>query len=107
MAAMAIVEAVARLLPGVMGNVDSGLEESFTDSLLEYPQWTRPAVFRGWEVPEVLRSGDHARIARWRKAMAIARTARHRPDLLAARGGISQSEAKLLAQFDVMLGAQD
>jgi tRNA (guanine37-N1)-methyltransferase len=64
-AALVVVEATARLVPGVMGNAASGEQESFADGLLEYPQYTRPAEFRGWAVPEVLRAGDHARIARW------------------------------------------
>ena len=70
-----MLEAVGRLVPGVMGNAESAVEESFSSGLLEYPQYTRPAEFRGWEVPEVLRSGDHARVARWRRAQALARTA--------------------------------
>ncbi len=67
-AAMAVLEAVGRLVPGVMGNAGSAEDESFADGLLEYPQYTRPADYRGWSVPEVLRSGDHARVARWRRA---------------------------------------
>jgi tRNA (guanine37-N1)-methyltransferase len=98
-AALAVVEAVARLVPGVMGNDLSALEESFSGGLLEYPQYTRPAVFRGWEVPEVLRSGDHGRVTRWRRAQAIARTLARRPDLIAARGGLSPEERGLLAEF--------
>jgi tRNA (guanine37-N1)-methyltransferase len=98
-AALAVVEAVARLVPGVMGNDHSAREESFSDGLLEYPQYTRPAVFRGWEVPEVLRSGDHARVARWRRAQALARTLARRPDLIAARGGLNEEETGLLAEF--------
>lgn len=98
-AALAVIEAVARLVPGVMGNEASATDESFGDGLLEYPQYTRPADFRGWEVPEVLRSGDHARVERWRRAQALARTARRRPDLMAARGGISETERGLLAEF--------
>ena len=81
--ALVMIEAVTRLLPGVMGNDASADEESFADGLLEYPQYTRPAAYRGWEVPEVLRSGDHARIAEWRRASARRRTADRRPDLLA------------------------
>ena len=95
-AALVVIEAVARLVPGVMGNLASGAEESFGDGLLEHPQYTRPASYRGWEVPEVLRSGDHARIARWRRAMALARTAERRPDLLIARGGLTDEEQDLL-----------
>jgi tRNA (guanine37-N1)-methyltransferase len=95
-AALAIVEAVVRLLPGVMGNAESAIEESFTDGLLEYPQYTRPASFRGWEVPPVLRSGDHARVARWRRAQSIRRTLSRRPDLIDARGGLTDEERSAL-----------
>lgn len=100
-AAMVVLEAVGRLLPGVMGNETSADEESFADGLLEYPHYTRPADFRGWAVPDVLRSGDHARIARWRRAQQLARTARHRPDLLAERGGLSPAEEGLLAEWSL------
>jgi tRNA (guanine37-N1)-methyltransferase len=79
-----------------MGNDSSATEESFSDGLLEYPQYTRPAEFRGWAVPEVLRSGDHAKVAAWRRARALARTQRERPDLVAARGGLSDEEQRLL-----------
>ena len=106
-AALVVIEAVTRLVPGVMGNAESGTQESFghgpdghVDVLLEHPQYTRPASFRGWEVPEVLRSGDHARIARWRRAMALARTRERRPDLLAARGGLTADEQ---AEADAVL----
>ncbi len=102
-AAMAIAEAVGRLVPGVMGNVESAVVESFSDGLLEHPQFTRPADFRGWEVPEVLRSGDHARVARWRHAQALVRTARLRPDLLALRGKLTESDSKSLAEFGLTL----
>ncbi|HLX88884.1 MAG TPA: tRNA (guanosine(37)-N1)-methyltransferase TrmD [Acidimicrobiales bacterium] len=95
-AAIVVVEAVTRLLPGVMGNADSAAEESFGAGLLEYPQYTRPAEFRGWEVPEVLRTGDHGAIARWRRAMALRRTQDRRPDLLASRGGLSEEERHLV-----------
>lgn len=98
-AALAVVEAVCRLVPGVMGNERSGEEESFADGLLEYPHYTRPATFRGWDVPAVLRSGDHGRVARWRRAQSLARTLQRRPDLIAARGGLSDEEAALLAEF--------
>jgi tRNA (guanine37-N1)-methyltransferase len=100
-AAMVVLEAVARLVPGVMGNEASGDDESFTDGLLEYPHYTRPAEFRGWAVPEVLRSGDHAAVARWRRAQALARTRRERPDLLEARGGLTAEDEALLAEFDL------
>ncbi len=102
-AAMLVIEAVVRLLPGVMGNEASGTDESFTSGLLEYPQYTRPATFRGWDVPEVLRSGDHGRIERWRRAQALVRTARVRPDLLDARGGLTPAEQRLLGEFGLAL----
>jgi tRNA (guanine37-N1)-methyltransferase len=98
-AACVVVEAVARLVPGVMGNETSAREESFGSGLLEYPQYTRPAEFRGWGVPEVLRSGDHGRVERWRKAMALRRTLDHRPDLIEARGGLSDQERALIEQL--------
>jgi tRNA (guanine37-N1)-methyltransferase len=104
-AALVVIEAVTRLVPGVMGNAESGHDESHgADGLLEHPQYTRPASFRGWEVPEVLRSGDHARIARWQRAMALARTRDRRPDLLAARGGLTAEER---AEVDVVLAELD
>ena len=90
-AAMVVLEAVGRLVPGVMGNAESGEEESFADGLLEYPQYTRPADFRGWQVPDVLRSGDHARVARWRRAQALARTIENRPDLISGAGSPGRS----------------
>ncbi|MCZ7536709.1 MAG: tRNA (guanosine(37)-N1)-methyltransferase TrmD [Acidimicrobiia bacterium] len=94
-AALVVIEAVVRLVPGVMGNQASGAEESFEGGLLEYPQYTRPADFRGWSVPEVLRSGDHGRIARWRRAEALRRTSTLRPDLLEGRD-LTADEAALL-----------
>ena len=99
LAARGVVEAVARLLPEGLGNEASAADESFADGLLEYPQYTRPAIFRGWEVPDVLRGGDHAKVARWRKAQALARTLSRRPDLIAARGGLSDEDRALLAEF--------
>jgi tRNA (guanine37-N1)-methyltransferase len=98
-AAIAVIEAVGRLVPGVMGNNDSAMDESFGAGLLEYPQYTRPSLFRGWVVPEVLRSGDHARVARWRRAQSLARTLSRRPDLIDARGGLTPEEQALLAEF--------
>ena len=99
-AAMVVIEAVTRLVPGVLGNEVSVTDETFADGLLEYPQWTRPAMFREFEVPETLRSGDHALIHRWRRAMAIARTAERRPDLLERRG-VSREESLLLNEFNI------
>jgi len=82
LAAMVVVEAVVRLLPGVLGSEESLTEDSHTGGLLEYPQYTRPPVFRGWSVPEVLLSGNHAQIAKWRREQAIRRTKERRPELL-------------------------
>jgi tRNA (guanine37-N1)-methyltransferase len=99
-AACLVIEAVGRLLPGVLGNADSARTESFgAAGLLEEPQYTRPAEFRGWSVPAVLRSGDHGMIARWRHAQALHRTVRARPDLIEARGGVSDDERQLMAEF--------
>jgi tRNA (guanine37-N1)-methyltransferase len=83
-AVLVIMEAVTRLLPGVLGNAASLAEESHADGLLEAPVYTKPAHWRGHDVPEILRSGDHGRIGRWRREQALRRTAERRPDLLAA-----------------------
>ena len=99
LAALTIIETVARLKPGVLGNESSAREESFSEGLLEYPQFTRPSSFRDLEVPEILLSGDHAKIARWRKAASIAKTLSLRPDLIEIRGGLSEDENKLLEEF--------
>jgi tRNA (guanine37-N1)-methyltransferase len=80
-AAVVLVDAIVRLLPGALGHEQSAADDSFSDGLLEAPQYTRPAEFRGWKVPEVLLSGNHAEIARWRKEQAVNRTRRNRPDL--------------------------
>jgi tRNA (guanine37-N1)-methyltransferase len=100
-AALVVIESVVRLLPGVMGNDESAVEESFAHSpagaLVEYPQYTRPASFRGWDVPEVLRSGDHARVDRWRRAQSLRRTIERRPDLIARP--LTADEERLLAEF--------
>jgi tRNA (guanine37-N1)-methyltransferase len=99
-AACLVIEAVIRLLPGAMGNDASPVAESFGASgLLEEPHYTRPADFRGWNVPETLRSGDHARIERWRRAQAVHRTLRYRPDLVEAAGGLGEVERRLLEEF--------
>jgi len=97
-AAAIVVDAVARLIPGVMGNDASGTDESFGDGRLEYPQYTRPAEFRGHAVPEVLLSGDHARVARWRRAAALRRTLARRPDLLDT-APLSAADEALLREF--------
>jgi len=99
-AACLVVEAVVRLLPGAMGNEASPVTESFGESgLLEEPHYTRPAEFRGWSVPDTLRSGDHARIDRWRRAQSLHRTLRYRPDLVEAAGGLGELDRRLLEEF--------
>ena len=80
--AMVLIDSVSRLMPGVLGDSEATEKDSHTNGLLEHPHYTRPPVFRGWEVPEVLRSGDHARIARWRIEQSLRRTFRRRPELL-------------------------
>lgn len=100
-AALLVLEVVGRCVPGVLGNEKSSADESFSGGLLEYPHYTRPAVFRGWSVPEVLLSGDHGSVARWRRAQALARTVERRPDLMEARGGLSAPERRLLADHDL------
>jgi len=91
-AALALIDACVRLLPGVMGKETSGAEESFADGLLEYPQYTRPQVFEGLGIPEVLTSGDHAKVAAWRRAEAERLTRERRPDLWARRPKPAQSK---------------
>ena len=86
-AAIALIDACVRLLPGVMGKQASGEDESFSEGLLEYPQYTRPQAFEGRTIPEILVSGDHAKVAAWRRAEAEALTRARRPDLWAARAG--------------------
>ena len=99
-AACVVVDAVTRLVPGAMGNDESPVSESFgVGGLLEEPQYTRPATFRGWPVPDVLLSGNHQLIARWRVAQALHRTLGARPDLIAARGGLRPDELTLLEEF--------
>jgi tRNA (guanine37-N1)-methyltransferase len=104
LAALVVVEAVGRLRPDVLGNEDSAADESFSAGLLEYPHYTRPASFRGWEVPQVLLSGDHGRVARWRRAQSLLRTLERRPDLIARRGGLRPAEVRLLAEHGYPVG---
>ena len=102
-AACLVVEAVVRLLPGAMGNEASPVRESFgSDGWLEEPHFTRPAEYRGWTVPAELRSGDHARIERWRRAQALHRTLRYRPDLVERAGGITDHDRGLLEEFPTL-----
>ncbi len=98
-AALALIEATARLLPGVLGNEESAADESHAESLLEYPQYTRPEEFRGQKVPEVLRSGNHAAIARWRRKESLRRTLERRPDLL-EEADLSKEDRVLLKEIN-------
>src|SRR5580692_3326479 len=93
-AAMALIDACVRLLPGVMGTVDSGIEESFAEGLLEYPHYTRPQLWEGRTIPEILLSGDHAKIAAWRRAEAERLTRERRPDLSVRHSGAPAKPAK-------------
>ena len=95
-AALAVVETVTRLIPGVMGNIESAASESFTQGLLEYPQYTRPWDFDGLTPPDILRSGNHEEIELWRKAKALEITLSNRPDLIEKRGGLTDQEQSLL-----------
>ena len=97
-AALVIIEAVARLVPGVLGNEESTLDESFAAGLLEYPQYAKPAQVRGWGIPEVLRSGDHGHIAKWRRSQALRRTLAHRPDLL-TESDLTEPDQRLLDEY--------
>jgi len=95
LAAMVVVDAVVRLLPGVLGSEASPLDDSHTTGLLEYPQYTRPAAYRGWSVPQVLLSGNHAQIAKWRREQSILRTLERRPELL-DKANLSLEEKQLI-----------
>jgi tRNA (guanine37-N1)-methyltransferase len=97
LAAMVLVDAVSRLIPGVLGSDRSAEEDSFFNSLLEYPQYTRPVEFRGYRVPEVLLSGNHSAISLWRRREAIRRTSLRRPDLL-ARASLTHEDQRLLEE---------
>ena len=98
LAAMVLIDAVSRLLPGVLGSDRSAEEDSFFGSLLEYPQYTRPASFRGYEVPEVLLSGNHQAISLWRRKEALRRTWMRRPDLL-SKASLSEEDKKILEEI--------
>jgi tRNA (guanine37-N1)-methyltransferase len=99
LAAMVVIDAVSRLVPGVLGTPASVVEESHSSGLLEYPQYTRPPEFRGWQVPSILLSGNHGAIARWRRKEALRRTRARRPDLL-ARIELSKVDRKLLEEIE-------
>ncbi len=102
LASMVVIDAVVRLLPGVLGDEGSAVDESFYDGLLEYPQYTRPAEYRGMQVPEVLLSGNHALIDQWRRKQSIERTARLRPDLLEC-ANMTQAERAFLLSLGIDL----
>jgi len=99
LAAMILVDAVARLIPGVLGDPDGAIDDSHASGLLEYPHYTRPAEFRGWGVPEILLSGDHARIARWRREQSLLRTWQRRPDLL-THASLSEQDRRFLKSLE-------
>jgi len=102
LAALCVLDAVARLVPGVLGNVGSAVSESFEEGLLEYPQYTRPPVFREAAVPEILQCGDHARVARWRRWHALRLTRERRPDLF-EKLVLTKADLKLLALSEEQL----
>ena len=96
--AMVVVDAVVRLLPHALGHAEAAADDSHTSGLLQYPQYTRPARFRGWSVPQVLLSGHHAQVAQWRRQQALLRTLQRRPDLL-EQASLSQEDRALIGQF--------
>jgi len=97
--ALVVIDAVLRLLPGALGDPGGARDDSHASGLLEYPQYTRPAEFRGWRVPDVLISGDHARVARWRREQSLLRTWQRRPDLIAT-AALSEEDRKFLEQLE-------
>ena len=99
LAAMTVIDSVVRLLPGVLGNADSPVRDSFSTGLLEHPQYTRPADFRGWKVPEVLTSGNHAKVDAWREEQTLKRTLERRPDLL-ERMELTDSQKKIVQALE-------
>ena len=103
--ALVVIDTVIRLLPGVLGSEDSVQEDSHANGLLEYPQYTRPAVFRDWPVPEILLSGNHAQIARWRREQVLRRTVERRPDLIDTTK-LGQEEKQLVEQFTALSKAK-
>lgn len=96
--ALMLIDAVSRLVPGVLGDPDGAMDDSHAEGVLEYPHYTRPPVFRGWGVPEVLLSGDHARIEKWRREQSLRRTLKRRPDLLGS-APLSESDLKILKKI--------
>ena len=104
--AMVLIDAVSRMIPGVLGDSDSKKEDSFYHGLLDYPHYTRPRSFRGWEVPDILLSGDHARVDHWRKKESLKRTYLRRPDLIEAKT-LSEQEKELLAEIRAELEGEN
>lgn len=100
LSALVLIDVVSRLVPGVLGNAESSCNESFSNGLLEYPQYTRPANYKGWSVPEVLISGNHAEIEAWRRRESLRRTSRRRPDLL-KKIELSAKDKKILEQIEL------
>ena len=100
LSALVLIDAISRLVPGVLGNAESTVSESFSSGLLEYPQYTRPAEYKGWKVPDVLVSGNHAEIELWRKNESLKRTYKRRPDLL-AKLNLSAQEKKSLEKIKI------
>ena len=98
LAAMVVIDAVARLLPGVLGSDESAVADSHASGLLQHPQYTRPAEFRGWSVPEVLLSGDHQAVDRWRRRQSLQRTLQRRPDLL-KKADLSEEDREFLREI--------
>ena len=96
--ALVVLDSVVRLIPGVLGGEQSALEESFAEGLLEYPQYTRPPEFQGWEIPEILLSGHHAEIAKWRRTQSLRRTLQRRPDLL-GKARLTEEDRRILDQL--------
>ena len=99
LAAMVLIETISRLIPGVLGSIESAEDDSFTSELLQNPQYTRPAVFRDWSVPEVLLSGDHKEIEKWRRQEALRRTHQRRPDLL-DKNKLTKDELNFIKELD-------
>ena len=99
LAAMVLIETISRLIPGVLGSIESAEDDSFTSELLQNPQYTRPAVFRDWSVPEVLLSGDHKEIEKWRRQEALRRTHQRRPDLL-DKNKLTKDELSFIKELD-------
>jgi tRNA (guanine37-N1)-methyltransferase len=106
LAAMVVIDAVSRLVPGVLGAPASAVEESHSSGLLEYPHYTRPPDFRGWQVPPILLSGNHGAVDRWRRKEALRRTRARRPDLL-AQATLSKLDLKLLAEIEAEEASQE